>query len=75
MASLRIARQDIDITLATESYNLAEGQSWDSFERAVRTVAKLVEQTPRSEGLLMNVAQDPRIKMLVGATQGLVRIV
>ena len=75
MASLRIARQDIDITLATESYNLAEGQSWDSFERAVRAVAKLVEQTPRSEGLLMNVAQDPRIEMLVGATQGLVRIV
>ena len=64
---------DVELSLATETYNLTEGQSWDSFVAAMTSVARLVERTPQSEGLLLDVTDDPRIEALVAGTQGRVR--
>lgn len=55
----------MDVTIATEAYNLTEGQGLHELEVATNTVLGLIEGHPDREGIVLAPHADPRVEALV----------
>jgi hypothetical protein len=56
---------DVEVTLVTEAYNLAEGMGFAELEAAVAAVAAIAAAQPRAEALLVDATVDARVDALL----------
>lgn len=64
---------DPEITLATESFNLEEGQSFEELRSALVTIGEYLQRRQDCEALLVDTSNDPRVAALVAAIDPRIR--